>query len=61
MTLLQISFLIFCFIFSLKILRSNLSYVFNKMPHTKLKAGDASFHYLFIGCLTNLILLIDYE
>jgi hypothetical protein len=29
-------FLIFYFMFSFKILRSNLSYVFNKMPHIKL-------------------------
>jgi hypothetical protein len=42
----KVSFLIFYFMFSFNILRSNLSYVLIKMPLTKLSARDASFRIL---------------
>jgi hypothetical protein len=51
-------FLFYIFIYNL---RSNLSYVFNKMHPNKITSKRCTFLYLFIGCLTNLISLIDYK
>jgi hypothetical protein len=36
-------------------------YVFNKIPHNKAINERCTFLYLFIGCLINLVPLIDYE
>jgi hypothetical protein len=53
------SFLIFYSIFSF-ILWGQI-YVFNKVPHNKVINERCTFLYLFIGCLINLVPLIDYE
>jgi hypothetical protein len=54
-----IPFLIFYFMFSFKI--GGQIYVFNKMHHHKIISKRSTFLYLFIGYLTNLVSLIDYE
>jgi predicted AlkP superfamily pyrophosphatase or phosphodiesterase len=36
-------------------------YVFNKVSHNKVISERCTFLYLFIGCLINLVTLIDYE
>jgi hypothetical protein len=55
----KISFLSFYFMFSFKI--GGQIYVFNKMHHHKIIIKRSTFLYLFIGYLTNLVPLIDYE
>jgi hypothetical protein len=54
---LNISFLIFYFMFLFKI--GGQVYVFHKMHHHKINMRSTFF--LFIGHLTNLVLSIDYE
>jgi hypothetical protein len=55
----NISFLIFYFMFLFKI--GGQVYVFHKMPHHKIIIKRSTFLYLFIGHLTNLVPSIDYE
>jgi hypothetical protein len=55
----NISFLIFYFMFLFKI--GGQVYVFHKMHHHKITIKRSTFLYLFIGPLTNLVLSIDYE
>jgi hypothetical protein len=60
MVLFKIPFLIFYFyVFILKI--GSLIYVFNKMYYYKTIGKRSTFLHLFIGYLTNLVTLIDYE
>jgi hypothetical protein len=56
----KIPFLIF-YIFYVLIKIGGLIYVFNKMYCHKTIGKRSTFSYLFIGYLTNLVPLIDYE
>jgi hypothetical protein len=56
---LKLPFTLSIFMFSFKI--GGLIYVFNKIYYHKTIDKRSSFLYLFIGYLTNLVPLIDYE
>jgi hypothetical protein len=55
----KIPFLTFYFMFSFKM--GGLIYVFNKIYYHKIIIMRSTFLYLFIGYITNLVPLIDYE
>jgi hypothetical protein len=41
-------------------LRSSLNYIFDKMNYSKIIGNKSTSLYLFVGHLTNLVLLVDY-